>query len=115
MVFLFRKGCSEDEAGAELAEVADCAGGAAAQGGGGGGGGTGGGEGVGGGAGVASSGGTGGEPGSARQGEECPQCGMTCRNLHVLQLHLEDIHKTSFASIDKHDLSAQFSQVVSIH
>ncbi|XP_043271584.1 zinc finger protein 1 [Venturia canescens] len=104
------KGCSEDEAGAELAEVADSAGVAAAQGGGGGGG-RGGGGGAGGGAGVASSGGTGGEAGSVKQGERCPQCGMVCRDLHVLQLHLEDIHKTSFASIDKHDLSAQFSQV----
>ncbi|XP_024944610.1 zinc finger protein 1 isoform X2 [Cephus cinctus] len=78
------RGCSEDETGAD-AEVA----------GGGGGGGGGGGD---------------GDGASGKQGERCPQCGILCRNLHALQLHLEDIHKTSY-SIDKHDLGAQFSQV----
>lgn len=51
-----------------------------------------------------------GEGGSKKHEERCPQCGIICRNIHHLQLHLEDIHKTSF-SIDKHDLSGQFSQV----
>lgn len=77
-------GCSGDESSVELAEIS----------------------------GGASSGGGGGEGGSAKQDERCPQCGILCRNLHVLQLHLEDAHKTAFV-IDKHDLSAQFSQVVS--
>lgn len=45
-------------------------------------------------------------------GERCPQCGILCRDVRVLQLHLEDTHKTSY-TIDKHDLNAQFSQVVS--
>jgi len=52
---------------------------------------------------------------SAKQqqgGERCPQCGIPCRDVRVLQLHLEDTHKTS-CTIDKHDLNAQFSQVVS--
>ncbi|KAK0164523.1 hypothetical protein PV328_003142 [Microctonus aethiopoides] len=76
------KGCSGDESSVELAEIS----------------------------GGASVGGGGGEGGSAKQEERCPQCGILCRNLHVLQLHLEDAHKTTFA-IDKHDLGAQFSQV----
>lgn len=76
-------GCSGDESRVELAEIS----------------------------GGASVGGGGGEGGSAKQEERCPQCGILCRNLHVLQLHLEDAHKTTFA-IDKHDLGAQFSQVV---
>ncbi|KAG7212985.1 hypothetical protein KM043_002325 [Ampulex compressa] len=97
------KGCKEDEAGAVEVELGGgCAGGAPTAGGGstGGGGGT-----VGGGVGAA-------EGGSAKQqgGERCPQCGILCRDVHVLQLHLEDTHKTSYA-IDKHDLNAQFSQV----
>lgn len=84
-------GCSEDETGADT-EVGGCADGTASGGVGGGGG--------------------GGEGGSTKQGERCPQCGILCRNLNVLQLHLEDIHKTTYV-IDKHDLGAQFSQVVS--
>ncbi|XP_033231025.1 zinc finger protein 1-like [Belonocnema kinseyi] len=79
------RGCSEDETGAD-AEVGGCVDG------------------------TASGGGGGGEGGSAKQGERCPQCGILFRNLHVLQLHLEDVHKTTYA-IDKHDLGAQFSQV----
>ncbi|XP_034945180.1 zinc finger E-box-binding homeobox protein zag-1 isoform X2 [Chelonus insularis] len=74
--------CSGDESSVELAEVSS--GGASTEGGGG--------------------------EGSAKQEERCPQCGILCRNLHVLQLHLEDAHKTAFV-IDKRDLSAQFSQV----
>ncbi|XP_015121921.1 zinc finger protein 1 [Diachasma alloeum] len=76
------KGCSEDETSAEVAEVGGCASGGASTG----------------------------EGGSAKQDERCPQCGILCRNIHVLQLHLEDAHKSSFV-IDKHDLGAQFSQV----
>ncbi|XP_051159948.1 zinc finger protein 1-like isoform X1 [Leptopilina boulardi] len=83
------RGCSEDETGADT-EVGGCADGTASGG-------------VGG-------GGVGGEGGSTKQGERCPQCGILCRNLNVLQLHLEDIHKTTYV-IDKHDLGAQFSQV----
>lgn len=53
------------------------------------------------------------EGGSTKQGgERCPQCGILCRDVHVLQLHLEDAHKTTYA-IDKNDLNAQFPQVVS--
>ncbi|XP_057338613.1 zinc finger E-box-binding homeobox protein zag-1 isoform X1 [Microplitis mediator] len=77
------KGCSGDESSVELAEISS--GGASTEGG-------------------------GGDTRSAKQEERCPQCGILCRNLHVLQLHLEDAHKTAFV-IDKHDLSAQFSQV----
>lgn len=109
-------GCSEDDAGVVDTEVGGgCAGGAptagggsvAGDGGGGGSGGTCGGLGGGG----DSEGGS-----SAKQqqqgGERCPQCGIPCRDVRVLQLHLEDTHKTS-CTIDKHDLNAQFSQVVS--
>lgn len=77
--------------------------------------GSGGGEGGGGGAGTGGSGGHGGggEGGSTKQGgERCPQCGILCRDVHVLQLHLEDTHKTTYP-IDKNDLNAQFPQVVS--
>lgn len=110
-------GCSEDDAGVVDTEVGGgCAGGAptagggnvAGDGGGGGSGGTCGGVGGGG----DSEGGS-----SAKQqqgGERCPQCGIPCRDVRVLQLHLEDTHKTS-CTIDKHDLNAQFSQVVSDH
>lgn len=80
------KGCSENETGAD-AEVGGGAGGMADCGGGG-----------------------GGDGGSAKQEERCPQCGILCRNLHALQLHLKDTHKTS-CNIDKHDLNVQFSQV----
>ena len=118
-------GCSEDEAaGVVNAEVGGgCATGAPTTGSGvGGGSGTGseagGGGGGGGGAGAGTEGGGGGgggggEGGSTKQGgERCPQCGFLCRDVHVLQLHLEDTHKTSYA-IDKNDLNAQFPQVVS--
>lgn len=110
-------GCSEDDAGVVDTEVGGgCAGGAPTAGGGsvagdgsgGGSGGTCGGMGGGG----DSEGGS-----SAKQqqgGERCPQCGIPCRDVRVLQLHLEDTHKTS-CTIDKHDLNAQFSQVVSDH
>ncbi|XP_015431653.1 PREDICTED: zinc finger protein 1 [Dufourea novaeangliae] len=118
------KGCSEDEAaGVVNAEVGGgCAAGApttgSTAGGGsgpgsdasGGGGGGGGGDGAGTGAGGGGHGG-GGEGGSTKQGgERCPQCGILCRDVHVLQLHLEDTHKTTYA-IDKNDLNAQFPQV----
>lgn len=118
-------GCSEDEAaGVVNAEVGGgCTAGAPTTGSGGGGGsGTGSeagsGGGGGGGAGTGGGGGGGGgrgsgEGGSTKQGgERCPQCGFLCRDVHVLQLHLEDTHKTSYA-IDKNDLNAQFPQVVS--
>lgn len=104
-------GCSEDEAaGVANAEVGGgCAAGAPTTGSGGGGGGGTGSEAGGGGGG----GGGGGEGGSTKQGgERCPQCGFLCRDVHVLQLHLEDTHKTTYA-IDKNDLNAQFPQVVS--
>lgn len=126
-------GCSEDEAaGVVNAEVGGgCAAGAPTTGstggggsgtgsevGGGGGGvggagtGTGGGGGSGGGGGGGGRG-SGGEGGSTKQGgERCPHCGILCRDVHVLQLHLEDTHKTPYA-IDKNDLNAQFPQVVS--
>lgn len=45
--------------------------------------------------------------------ERCPQCGITCRNSSFLQMHLEDVHKLSYSCIDKSELGAQFSQVVS--
>lgn len=119
-------GCSEDEAaGVVNAEVGGgCTAGAPTTGSGGGGGsgtgseaGSGGGGGGGAGAGTGGGGGGGGrgsgEGGSTKQGgERCPQCGFLCRDVHVLQLHLEDTHKTSYA-IDKNDLNAQFPQVVS--
>ncbi|XP_076240016.1 Zn finger homeodomain 1 [Calliopsis andreniformis] len=114
------KGCSEDEAaGVVNAEVGGgCAAGAPTTGspaGGGSGPGSeidsGGGGGGGGGAGTETGGGGhGGEGGSTKQGERCPQCGILCRDVHVLQLHLEDTHKTTYA-IDKNDLNAQFPQV----
>lgn len=108
-------GCSEDDAGVVDTEVGGgCAGGAPTAGGGsvaGDGGGSGSGGTCGGlGGGGDSEGGS-----SAKQqqgGERCPQCGIPCRDVRVLQLHLEDTHKTS-CTIDKHDLNAQFSQVVS--
>ncbi|CAL7934067.1 unnamed protein product [Xylocopa violacea] len=119
------KGCSEDEAaGVANAEVGGgCAAGAPTTGsaagggsgtgseaGGGGGGGSGAGTGTGGGV-RGGGGGGGGEGGSTKQGgERCPQCGFLCRDVHVLQLHLEDTHKTSYA-IDKNGLNAQFPQV----
>lgn len=123
-------GCSEDEAaGVVNVEVGGgCAAGAPTTGsgvgggsgtgseaGGGGGGGGGAGTGTGGGGGGVRGGGGsgGGEGGSTKQGgEKCPQCGFLCRDVHVLQLHLEDTHKTPYA-IDKNDLNAQFPQVVS--
>ncbi|XP_076673135.1 Zn finger homeodomain 1 [Andrena cerasifolii] len=118
------KGCSEDEAaGVVNAEVGGgCAAGAPTTGSPAGGGGSGpgseisgggGGEGGGGGAGTGGSGGHagGGEGGSTKQGgERCPQCGILYRDVHVLQLHLEDTHKTTYP-IDKNDLNAQFPQV----
>ncbi|XP_033200027.1 Zn finger homeodomain 1 isoform X1 [Bombus vancouverensis nearcticus] len=122
------KGCSEDEAaGVVNVEVGGgCAAGAPTTGsgvgggsgtgseaGGGGGGGGGAGTGTGGGGGGVRGGGGsgGGEGGSTKQGgEKCPQCGFLCRDVHVLQLHLEDTHKTPYA-IDKNDLNAQFPQV----
>ncbi|XP_076628253.1 Zn finger homeodomain 1 [Colletes latitarsis] len=114
------KGCSEDEAaGVVNAEVGGgCAAGApttgsATGGGSGPGSETGGGRGGGGGAGTGGGGGRsgGGEGGSTKQGgERCPQCGILCRDVHILQLHLEDTHKTTYA-IDKNDLNAQFPQV----
>lgn len=65
-----------------------------------------------GGGGMRASGGGGAEGTSAdKKDERCPQCGILCRNLHVLQLHLEDVHKTSFP-LDKTDIGSQFSQVV---
>lgn len=110
-------GCSEDEAaGVANAEVGGgCTAGAPTTGSGGGGGGGTGSEAGGAGAGAGGGGGGrgSGEGGSTKQGgERCPQCGFLCRDVHVLQLHLEDTHKTSYA-IDKNDLNAQFPQVVS--
>ncbi|XP_067205083.1 zinc finger E-box-binding homeobox protein zag-1 [Linepithema humile] len=74
-------------------------------------------DGGGGSGGTRSGGGGDSEGGSAKQqqqqqqgGERCPQCGILCRDVRILQLHLEDTHKTSY-TIDKHDLNAQFSQV----
>ncbi|XP_012139921.1 Zn finger homeodomain 1 [Megachile rotundata] len=119
------KGCSEDEAaGVVNAEVGGgCAAGPPTTGSAGGGGsgtgsevdGGGGGGGGSGGAGTGTGGGGGrgsnGEGGSTKQGgERCPQCGILCRDVHVLQLHLEDTHKNPYA-IDKNDLNAQFPQV----
>uniref|UniRef100_V9IDC2 Zinc finger protein n=1 Tax=Apis cerana TaxID=7461 RepID=V9IDC2_APICE len=109
------KGCSEDEAaGVANAEVGGgCTAGAPTTGSGGGGGGGTGSEAGGAGAGAGGGGGGrgSGEGGSTKQGgERCPQCGFLCRDVHVLQLHLEDTHKTSYA-IDKNDLNAQFPQV----
>lgn len=108
-------GCSEDDAGVVDTEVGGgCAGGAPTAGGGsvvG----DGGGSGNGGTCGGVGSGGDSEGGSSAKQqqgGERCPQCGIPCRDVRVLQLHLEDTHKTS-CTIDKHDLNAQFSQVVS--
>ncbi|XP_076296864.1 Zn finger homeodomain 1 [Lasioglossum baleicum] len=110
------KGCSEDEAaGVVNAEVGGgCTAGAPTTGGAvGGGSGPGseavsGGGGGGGGGGNAGAGGS--EGGSTKQGgERCPQCGILCRDVHVLQVHLEE-HKTTYA-IDKNDLNAQFPQV----
>ncbi|XP_018366308.1 PREDICTED: zinc finger E-box-binding homeobox protein zag-1 [Trachymyrmex cornetzi] len=107
------KGCSEDDAGVVDTEVGGgCAGGAPTAGGG-----SVAGDGSGGGSG-GTCGGVGGggdsEGGSSAKqqqgGERCPQCGIPCRDGRVLQLHLEDTHKTS-CTIDKHDLNAQFSQV----
>ncbi|XP_011645244.1 zinc finger protein 1-like [Pogonomyrmex barbatus] len=108
------RGCSEDDAGVVDTEVGGgCAGGAPTAGGGnvasnGGGGGSG--EACG----RVSGGGDSEGGSSAKQqqqgGERCPQCGILCRDVRVLQLHLEDTHKTS-CTIDKHDLNAQFSQV----
>ncbi|XP_014204732.1 zinc finger E-box-binding homeobox 1 [Copidosoma floridanum] len=45
--------------------------------------------------------------------ERCPHCGIVCRNLRILQLHLEDQHKSDSAAypVDKNELQAQFSQV----
>ncbi|XP_012268465.2 zinc finger E-box-binding homeobox protein zag-1 isoform X2 [Athalia rosae] len=48
--------------------------------------------------------------GGGGDGERCPQCGLHCLDLTALRLHLEDTHKTGY-TIDKHDLSSQFSQV----
>ncbi|XP_043527729.1 zinc finger E-box-binding homeobox 1 [Frieseomelitta varia] len=114
------KGCSEDEAaGVVNAEVGGgCATGAPTTGSGvGGGSGTGSEVGDGGRAGAGTEGGGGGggggggEGGSTKQGgARCPQCGFLCWDVHVLQLHLENTHKTSYA-IDKNDLNAQFPQV----
>ncbi|XP_014611530.1 PREDICTED: zinc finger protein 1 isoform X2 [Polistes canadensis] len=44
-------------------------------------------------------------------GQTCSHCGIHFRNAHVLQLHMEDAHKTLLYSSDKNDLNAQFSQV----
>ncbi|KAK2575446.1 hypothetical protein KPH14_011182 [Odynerus spinipes] len=43
-------------------------------------------------------------------GERCSQCAVTFRNAHVLQLHIEDAHKTPY-SLDKNNPNGQFSQV----
>ncbi|XP_020288649.1 zinc finger protein 1 [Pseudomyrmex gracilis] len=43
-------------------------------------------------------------------GERCPQCDIFCRDVCVLQHHLEITHKASY-TVDKHDPNAQFSQV----
>ncbi|XP_011255115.1 zinc finger protein 1 isoform X1 [Camponotus floridanus] len=106
------KGCSEDDAGVVDTKVGGgCAGEAPTAGGGDvagdGGGGSGGTRGDGGGD---SEGGSSAKQQQHQGGERCPQCGILCRDAHVLQLHLEDTHKTSY-TIDKHDLNAQFSQV----
>ncbi|TGZ53896.1 Uncharacterized protein DBV15_01807, partial [Temnothorax longispinosus] len=109
--------CSEDDAGVVDTEVGGgCAGGAPTAGGGsvagdggGGGGGSGGTRGGLGGGGD-SEGGSSAKQQQQQGGERCPQCGIPCRDVRVLQLHLEDTHKTS-CTIDKHDLNAQFSQV----
>lgn len=90
-------------------------GGSVGSGGGGGGGGGGGeaGTGTGGGGGGVGGRGGGGKGGSTKQGgKKCPQCGILCWDVHVLQLHLEGTHKTTYA-INKNDLNAQFPQVVS--
>ncbi|KAI4494229.1 hypothetical protein M0802_009098 [Mischocyttarus mexicanus] len=42
--------------------------------------------------------------------QTCSHCGSNFRNAHLLQLHIEDAHKTLY-SADKNDLNAQFSQV----
>lgn len=107
-------GCSEDDAGVVDTKVGGgCAGEAPTAGGGDvagdGGGGSGGTRGDGGGD---SEGGSSAKQQQQQGGERCPQCGILCRDARVLQLHLEDTHKTSY-TIDKHDLNAQFSQVVS--
>lgn len=108
-------GCSEDDAGVVNTEVGGgCAGGAPTAGGGSVAG-DGGGGGSGGTCGGVDGGGDSEGGSSAKQqqgGERCPQCGIPCRDVRVLQIHLEDTHKTS-CTIDKHDLNAQFSQVVS--
>ncbi|XP_029158283.1 zinc finger protein 1 [Nylanderia fulva] len=108
------KGCSEDDAGVVDTEVGGgCAGEAPTAGSG-----DVGGDGGGGSVGTRGDGGGDSEGGSSAKqqhqqqqgGERCPQCGILCRDVRVLQLHLEDTHKTSY-TIDKHDLNAQFSQV----
>ncbi|KAF7390989.1 hypothetical protein HZH66_009469 [Vespula vulgaris] len=43
-------------------------------------------------------------------GQTCSHCGILFRDAHVLQLHIEDAHKTLY-SVDKNDPNAQFSQV----
>ncbi|XP_072745351.1 zinc finger protein 1 [Anoplolepis gracilipes] len=105
------KGCSEDDAGVVDTKVGGgCAGEAPTAGGGnaaGDGGGSGGTRGDGGGD---SEGGSSTKQQQQQGGERCPQCGILCRDVRVLQHHLEDTHKTSY-TIDKHDLNAQFSQV----
>lgn len=92
LFMLIGTGCSEDETGAD-AEVGGCAD-------------------------IVGNGGKGGDAvegggGSTLQGESCPQCGVFCWNSRILQLHLEEAHKTTFNAIDKNDLQAQFTQVVS--
>ncbi|XP_012522898.2 zinc finger E-box-binding homeobox protein zag-1 isoform X2 [Monomorium pharaonis] len=114
------KGRSEDDAGVVDTEVGGgCGAGGAPTAGGGSVAGCDGGGGVGSGGTCGGVGGGGdGEGGSSAKqqqqqqqgGERCPQCGIHCRDVRVLQLHLEDTHKTS-CTIDKHDLNAQFSQV----
>lgn len=105
-------GCSEDDAGVVDTKVGGgCAGEAPTAGGG-----DAAGDGGGGSVGTRGDGGGDSEGGSSakqqqqQSGERCPQCGILCRDVRVLQLHLEDTHKTSY-TIDKHDLNAQFSQV----
>ncbi|XP_014221314.1 zinc finger E-box-binding homeobox protein zag-1 isoform X1 [Trichogramma pretiosum] len=51
--------------------------------------------------------------GAKLNGDRCPHCSLLCRNSHVLQIHIEDQHKTfpPTYQLDKHDLQAQFSQV----
>lgn len=105
------KGCSEDDAGVVDTEVGGgCADGAPTAGGG-----SAASDGGGGSVGTRGGGGGSSEGGSSTKqqqqqqgGERCPQCGILCRDVRVLQLHLEDAHKTSY-SLNKHD--AQFSQV----